>query len=381
MNRSVQSAEDILFWISLCYLCVFVSLWFVFKINHKGTKARRTHKEYHRCISIAVYVVVFWITSVPTASGQDTVRYRGRGPRGERPIQQVNGKIESESLAGIKVAGNIIAASDIVDVEYETPGGIRIDMREARQADESHKIDDAIRRYRALAASPAATSNPALKRSFEFKVATLMSAKADISPVELKAATAALTKWTQDHPDSWQRLPASRLLARLHLDADPPNYDAARRVFDELAALPAIAPQLKNDCQLASVDLYLSQRNNNKAKQLLDALATSDPRVPIYRIACLAEPGNADTVAKQLEDLLPKADESVKATIYNLLGDTRRLQPAKQKEARFAYLWVELIYNQDSVETAKAQDNLAELFKNMGQEERAKTYRDKARGR
>ncbi len=262
-----------------------------------------------------------WLMLATTASAQDTVRYRGRGPRGERPIQQANGKIENESLAGVKLAGNLIATSDIVEVEYETPGGIRIDMREARQADEAHKIDEAIRKYRALAMSPTTTNNPALKRSFEYKVATLMSARADNSPAELKAATAALTKWTQDHPDGWQRLPASRLLARLHLDAEPPNYDAARRVFDELAALSAIAPQLKNDCQLASVDLYLSQRNNSKAKQLLDAMAISDPRVPIYRIASLAEPGNADTVAKQLEDLLAKADDSLKPTIYNLLGD------------------------------------------------------------
>ncbi len=317
----------------------------------------------------------------PTASAQDTVRFRGRGPRGERPIQQIAGKIESESLAGVKVAGNLIAASDIVDIEYETPGGIRIDMREARQADEAHKVEEAIRKYRALAASPTATNNPALKRSFEYKVATLMSAKADSSPSDLKAAIAALTKWTQDYPDGWQRLPASRLLARLQLDTEPPNFDAARKVFDELAASASIGPQFKTDCQLASIDLYLSQRNNGKARQLLDAMASTDPRVAVYRIACLAEPGNADTVAKQLEDLLPKADDTVKSTIHNLLGDTRRLQPAKQKEARFAYLWVELIYNHDPVETAKAQDRLAELFKSMGQEERAKTYRDKARGR
>ncbi len=32
-------------WLSLC-LCVFVSLWLVFKINHKDTKTQRNHREY-----------------------------------------------------------------------------------------------------------------------------------------------------------------------------------------------------------------------------------------------------------------------------------------------------------------------------------------------
>src|SRR5436190_1798884 len=61
--------------------------------------------------------------------------------------------------------------------------------------------------------------------------------------------------------------------------------------------------------------------------------------------------------------------------------DRRRLDTTKEKEALFAYLWVDVVYNHDPAETAKAQDRVAELFKKMGNEEREKTYRDKARGR
>jgi hypothetical protein len=315
------------------------------------------------------------------AAAQDVVRYRTRTSKGEWPIQEAKGKIESESLAGVKLAGNLIAAGDIVEIEYETPGGIRIDAREARQAEDGRKIDEAIRKYRALAASPAASNNNALKRSFEYKIATLTAAKADAGPAELLAAIAALTKWTQDHPDAWQRLAAMRLLARLHLDADPPKFDAAKKVYDDLAAAPGGGPSLRSDCQLAVVNLYLTQHKNSQAKQLLDAIGAGDPRVPAYRIACRAELTTAETAANQLEELLIKADDGVKPTIYNLIGDCRRLDPTKEKEALFAYLWVDVVYNHDAAETAKAQDRLAELFKKMGQDERAKTYRDRARGR
>lgn len=322
-------------------------------------------------------IVLTLLLLTTAASAQDMVRYRSRGPRGERPIQEAKGKIESESLAGVKIGGNLIAAGDIVDVEYETPGGIRIDLREAKHAEESRKTDEAIRKYRSLAASPVASNNSTFKRSFEYKVAMLTAAKSDVGSAELKAATSALSKWIDDHPDGWQRLQATRLLARLHLDADPPNVEAARKAYDDLAASKGIAGQVKTDCQLAIVELYLSQRNTAKAQELLGVMPTSDPRLPAYRIAC----GNESKQAKQLEDLLAKAEDNVKPTIYNLLGDSHRRDPAKQKEALFAYLWVDVVYNHDPVETAKAQDRIAAIFKKMGQDERAKLYRDKARDR
>jgi hypothetical protein len=323
-----------------------------------------------------------WLMTLAGPVGaQDVVRYRTRTAKGDWPILEAKGTIESDSLAGVKLSGNLIAANNIVDIDYEMPGAIRIDAREARQAEDSRKIEEAIRKYRALAASPSASNNKALKRFFEYKVVTLTAAKADAGPAELRAAIAALTKWIQDHPESWQRTAASRLLARLQLDSDPPNVEAAKKVYEDLAGAPGAGTVLKADCQFAIVDLYLTQNKQSQAKQHLDTISAGDPRLPAYRIACRAESANAESTEKQLEELLAKADDSVKPTIYNLLGDCRRREPKKEKDALFAYLWVALIYNQDAAETAKAQDRIAELFKKMGQEERAKNYRDKARGR
>ena len=70
-----------------------------------------------------------------------------------------------------------------------------------------------------------------------------------------------------------------------------------------------------------------------------------------------------------------------KATAHNLIGDCLRLDPKRNKDALFNYLWVDVVYNHDPVENAKAQRNLVELFREMKDETRAKIYQDKLRGR
>lgn len=326
-------------------------------------------------------VVACWLPVANLAPGQDVVRYRTRSNKSEWTTQEVKGTVEAESVAGIKLGGNAIAAADIIDIEYEAPPGIRIDLREARQAEEAQKNDEALRRYRSLAASPAAASAPALKRALEYKAACLAAQKSDVNAAEHRAAVAALTAWIRDHPDSWRRYAATRQLARLQLDAEPANFDAARKALEDLAQMQGISPEVKSACQLAIVGLWLDQGKPAQAKQALDAVAPTDARVPAYRIACADHAATPGTAAAQLEKLLLQADDGIKPTIYNLLGDCHRRDAKKTKEALFAYLWVDVVYNADPMETAKAQDRISELFKRTGQDERAKAFRDKARGR
>ena len=75
------------------------------------------------------------------------------------------------------------------------------------------------------------------------------------------------------------------------------------------------------------------------------------------------------------------ADPALKATAYNLLGDYYRRDPKHQKDALYAYLWVDVIHNQDPIESAKAVSRLAGLFQELRDEERAKKYRDRMRGK
>lgn len=329
-----------------------------------------------RLLSLICFVVL-----AGNCKAQDVVRYRTRTAKGEWPIQEAKGTIESESLVGVKIGGNVISVRDIVEVEYETPGAIRLDVREARQAeDDRKKVDDAIRRYRALVVSPTSANNANLKRHFETKVALLVATRAAAGRPEEQAAIETLIKFNHDYPNAWQRVGLTRQLARLYLDMNPTNYEAARRVYTELGSAAECPATVKADCHFAIVDLHLAQGDVAKAKDALKAVGT-DPRSAAYRIACNGDPANTDAAIQHLEALIATSDDSVKPTIYNLLGDCLRRDPKKEKEALFAYLKVDLIYNHDPAETLKAQDRIAELFKKMGQDERAKTYYDRARGR
>ena len=67
-------------------------------------------------------------------------------------------------------------------------------------------------------------------------------------------------------------------------------------------------------------------------------------------------------------------DKSLKAAAYNALGVT--LYDAGQpKEARWDFLWVDVEYNQDKAEHAKALYYLAKIFEDLGESERAQECR------
>ena len=74
------------------------------------------------------------------------------------------------------------------------------------------------------------------------------------------------------------------------------------------------------------------------------------------------------------------ADPGLKALAYNTLGDVYNTKGQKQ-DAKWAYLWVDVIYNQDPIETNKAVARLADLFADLKDEDRAKKYRDRLRGK
>jgi hypothetical protein len=314
-------------------------------------------------------------------AAQDAVTFRDRSVKGERPIQTIKADIESESLAGIKISGRLIPSVDVIDVQYVTPGFIRLDLPNAISAETAHKYDDAIREYRGMLARPEVSKSAGLQRHFEYKIATLTAAKADGPGDDARAGIAALQKFTKDYPDCWQRVAATRAIARLSYEFNPPNFEQSRKAYEELMAASGATPEIKSECGFAIVDSLMRSRQVDAAQKQLSAVPKGDPRIEYYRIVCNSKPDDPSEAIAKLEEAQGKAEEMQKATVYNLLGDCQRLDPKRRKDALFSYLWVDVVYNQDPVEVAKAQSRLAELFLELKDENRAKIYRDKLRGR
>src|SRR5262249_4740271 len=152
---------------------------------------------------------------------------------------------------------------------------------------------------------PAVQNNKAVKRYVDYKLAVLAAARADEGPDALQKAVTALDRFRKDHPDSWELVPVTRALARLYQDRQPPDFEAARKAYEELAASGAPA-DVKAECAFQAIDLLLAAGKSDDAKRRLAALPAADPRTKVYEIGCQATPGRLPAAAKQLEDLIDK---------------------------------------------------------------------------
>jgi hypothetical protein len=325
---------------------------------------------------LAVAVLSVLTTAAPAQDGK--VTYRDRGSKG---VQAAAGKIESESVAGIRVGGKTVSSADIVDVQYELPASVRLDYNSAAST-EATKPAEAIKGYEALAKTPQVQNNRLVKRHLEYKVAVLTAAQADEGPAQLRTAIVSLEKFRKDHPDAWQLVPVTRTLGRLHLDREPPEFEAARQAYDDLARANGVPADVRQELTLLAIDVLTQAGKLAEAQQRLASLPAGDPRVQLYQVGLRATPANLAETVKQLEDAIERtADPSLKAAAYNVLGDCYRRDPKHKKDALYAYLWVDVIYNQDPIEVNRAVARLASLFAELKDDERAKKYRDRLRGK
>ena len=326
-----------------------------------------------RSVRVIIPALLLALSAAP-ASAQDRVTFRDRATKAQ---QTVSGKIESESLGGIKIASRTIPIAEVIDVQYDMPAAIKLEYPRAVAA-EAHGPAEAVPIYEGLLRLPAVQNNPAIKRHIEYRIAMLTASWRDESPDQRAKATSALAKFKADHPDAWQLLPLTRTLARIDLDREPSDYAAAEKAYSDLAAAPGAPPEVKEECAYQVIDLLLSAGKTDEARRKAAALPPTDPRAQVYQIGC--QPGLG--AAKQLESLIEKtADRGVKAVAYTMLGDVYRRDPKTKKEAVYAYLWVDVWYNDDPAEVAKADGRLASLFAELKDEDRAKKFHDKWRGK
>lgn len=320
------------------------------------------------CLCVATFAVA-----------QDKVQYRERGGTGG--VQTAMGRIESESLAGIKLGARTISSGDIIDVNYDVPALIKLDYPKAVAA-ETKSPADAIREYDALLKSPSLLNTKFLRRHFEFKIAMLTAVRADEGAEPVAKAIDALTRFRKDHSDGWQVVPALRTLGRLLRLKEPPDLEGARRVYDDLAAMNGVPADVRADCQFTAVDLLLQAGKLAEARARLTNLPANDPRVRIYEIGCSATNDKIADSAQRLEALIDGTnDRAQKAAAYNMLGDVYRRDPKLKKEAMYAYLWVDVVYNDDAAEVSKAIGRLSEIFAELKDDDRARKYRERLKGK
>lgn len=325
------------------------------------------------------------LAAAAPALAQDEVYVRGQ----DKPVK-ANIKAESPGSVTVAARKDPIPAEDILDVIYEvTPAEVRINLyRIAWQAEKDsndpskdakrkENLDEAVKKYEETLGKLGAGQAFA-RRHIEYKLALLKARQAQEEGGPLDDAVARLTAFKKKHADGWQIARALRLLARLQLEMDQPAE--AEKTYLELASLK-VGPQTQNDAELQAALVGLRAGKPKETLEKLNALLAKPPAkefVPRVRIA-VAEATTADGRSKEAVAMLRKLitehpEPGLKAAAYNALGKSY-FDAQQYKEARWEFLWVDVVYNQDREEHAKALYYLWKTFDKLGDAERAKEFR------
>ncbi len=182
----------------------------------------------------------------------------------DRESEQRNITIEDEGPGGIKIKMKMgkndvikqVPVKDIVFVVYETPSVSRLTFRapfskenSARSASKARRaklLEEAMDGYSRLA--EAMKDRPTARRYLQFKMAEVTMLQAEDDPTKTDTAIRMLTDFKKDGASTWTITPALKMLARLQEDAG--RTDEARKTYEELAELPELPQELKQESEI-----------------------------------------------------------------------------------------------------------------------------------
>ncbi len=353
---------------------------------------------------------------------QDRVNYRDRAQDGK--VVTVEGIIK-ESVSGVVVSTPApenklkatISAADLVRIDYGTvPGVERTGQLSAITLEASVDPTKPLAEYKKLMAFPGATANPKAKRYLEFRE-VVWSAKVADTKVgkdfenEGKVIAARLVGFSKANVGSWEAWTTARLAARFLCELE--DVAGAADAISILGRNAGLTPELRHEAKLIEAGYLFRANKRLDAEAIVKELAADKafpaagplrerwaifeevikaPLPPAEPKAGEAPPGQADVDARlakvreaaaKIEGLIAKAkDPAARAAGYGALGEVY-VRHAMWREAMWAYLWVDVVYNQDRDEQVKAVNRLVQIFTVLkekageGEKDRADTYRER----
>jgi hypothetical protein len=297
--------------------------------------------------------------------------------------EEVKCTLQEETPAGVTFrqgsATKTVPALNVVDVLYEKSvgAGNLITYRKAQRekdkmlqptadADSRKKsFQEALAAYRELAEM--VKESKAAKRHMRYCVARLLAQRSEDDPEQAEPAIAELKKFLADSGDGWQVVQASRLLGQLQEARG--DLAGAQKTYEQLAARDDVPKETRQEADIFVARMLIRGNKAAEAQAKLEKLARAlpptspeAPKVQVYLAQCDVATGKLDAAEKKLKGMLAgDLEGGVKGLVYNALGDVAR-QKGKAEDAFWDYLWVDVVYNQDKHEQAKALYYLSKLF-------------------
>ncbi len=332
--------------------------------------------------------------------------------------------ITKESPRGIVLQGmkTLVPADDITDIFFQVePIGVRINayrpatlaektaLTSTKEAERTKALQEALSKYEE-ALPGLKEGQPFAKSHIAYKIAYLryLQAQATGKEDDLKAAAAKLQDFAQKHPKAWQRSRTLQTLAQVQLDLK--QYAEAEKTYEELAKAD-VEDEVKQDAQvqalLVSVQAGSSLQSEGekldsegkgeeakakfaeaqkrfgvaegKLQGLMKELPKSSRQQFRARLAlaeCLGVAKKTPEAKALVKGVLDETkDKGLRTLAYNTLGYCYFANKQWQ-DARWEFLWVDMIYNQDKYEHAKALYYLSEIFARLGEGDRSRECLD-----
>jgi tetratricopeptide (TPR) repeat protein len=320
---------------------------------------------------------------------QDTVFLKGKSKK-----DAVKGQIKSESTFEIKLATQTISSDDVEDVQYQVPTdtpmavSVRIQYDGAMRAEgdsmapgstkRREKILEALKSYQDLNSK---VKDKFFKRHMDYKSAHLHARLALEENAKPDIAIAELQQFIEKHPVSWQFPRAALTLAKFQVEKG--DLTAAKKTYQKLAEAD-VTPNMKAESDLQVALLSVKTNEHAVALKRLEEIMSKMPkthpyyvRAQVAKAECLVATEKMDDAIKLLKEMIqtsPEKNYQVKAAAHNALGYCY-FQKKQYAEARWEFLWVDVVYNQDRDEHAKALFYLTDVFAKLNDSEKSQQCR------
>ncbi len=304
------------------------------------------------------------------------------------------------SAAGLQILapdGKLLATAAPADILKVSPGDLPgvdrnvllnlIASEEKRtKADYQKARDGYLELQKKVSTAPDRT-----RRFVDFKVALMLTRVADESGDDEKwaeQAAEAVKAWNgflTEYKTGWEVWLAAKTVTRLLAEMN--KFDDVPRNWNRLTRKDADLPaDLRLEASLEEIDAQIRQRLYPSALETAKTLFATTPagptkdRLDIYQTAAKAgADANFVDGAKAIEaKIAATKDPVVRGTGFTMIGELL-LAGGKPRDAMWAFLWVETVYNADKEAAFKAMCRLVEVFKAQNDEDRVRAYRDKIR--
>jgi tetratricopeptide (TPR) repeat protein len=285
---------------------------------------------------------------------------------------RVRGSVQSESATEVVVrlgANTITVPADQVASIHYTDGAPP-SMTLAESNETGGQLAKAVELYKKSAGE---ATKPLVKQAAEYKVAEVTADLAMADPGKASEAVALLEGFLRNYPTSRQGASAWESLARIQLQRG--DFAQADKAIAALAKLPAGADR----AAVLRAKVFARKGDHAAAVAELDRQIKAAPAGSVRgrearlaraeSLAALKKFAEAEAEVHDVIKAMP-AEDAAQSAAYNTLGDCLRAA-GRPKDALFAYLHTDLLFDKDKEQHPRALARIAQLWRELKRDDRA----------